>query len=401
MLRLVLQNLLRRRWQSLATIAGVSLGAALLLAVFLLYRGFDQGLERGRQRLGADLLVVPSNATVDPDRALFAGSPLSVYMDRKFADEARKVQGVRRVEAQFFTQSLHLECCSVGIETRLIGIEDQVIRRLAGMSPDGRETLGKDEVIVGSELLGGLGKPGGLIELLGEIFRLAFRLEPTGTSLDYSILMPMESARDLAAGSDGLKEVWKESGDPHGLVSALLVEVDDASHIKDIGRALEDLGPLKVIRAADTFQRLKRLMGAFVLVLAGAGVLTALGGMAYLLGHFSSVAWDRKGEWALFRALGATKPRMVQLVVAESTLLATAGAVVGLPAGYGLYRAAFARLTAQNAFPFVAPSWPLLAGAAVTALALYALLGFLSAAAPALRVAQLEPALTMAQGDID
>jgi putative ABC transport system permease protein len=168
-----------------------------------------------------------------------------------------------------------------------------------------------------------------------------------------------------------------------------------------VGRALEDLGPLKVIRAADTFQRLKRLMGAFVLVLAGAGILTALGGIAYLLGHFSSVAWDRKGEWALFRALGATKPRMVQLVVGESTLLALAGALIGLPAGYGLYRLAFVRLTAQNAFPFVAPGGWLLAGAAMGALVLYALIGFLSAAGPALRVAQLEPALTMAQGDID
>lgn len=401
MFRLIFQSLLRRRWQSLATIIGVALGAALLLAVFLLYRGFDQGLERGRQRLGADLLVVPSNATVDPDRALFAGSPLSVYMDKKFADLARKVPGVRRVEAQFFTQSLHLECCSIGIETRLIGIEEQVARRLAGMSPDGRERLEKDEVIVGSELLGGVGRPGALIELLGEIFKLAYRLEPTGTSLDYSILMPMASARDLAASSDGLKQVWQESGDPHGLISALLIEVEDVGRIKEVGRALEDLGPLKVIRAADTFQRLKRLMEAFVLVLAGAGILTALGGIACLLGHFSSVAWDRKGEWALFRALGATKPRMVQLVVGESTLLAVGGALIGLPAGYALYRLAFVRLTAQNAFPFVAPGGVLLAEAAAAALILYALIGFLSAAAPALRVAQLEPALTMAQGDID
>jgi ABC-type antimicrobial peptide transport system permease subunit len=92
---------------------------------------------------------------------------------------------------------------------------------------------------------------------------------------------------------------------------------------------------------------------------------------------------------------------MVQLVVGESTLLALAGAALGLPAGYALYRAAFVRLTAQNAFPFVAPSPALLAAASVAALVLYALVGFLSAAAPALRVAQLEPALTMAQGDID
>jgi putative ABC transport system permease protein len=401
MWKLVLNGILRRRWQSLATVLGVGLGAGLLVAVFLLYRGFDQGLERGRQRLGADLLVVPSNATVDPDRALFAGSPLNVYMDKALGEGARKVAGVRRVEAQFFTQSLHLECCSVGIETRLIGVEEQVTKRLAGMSAEGREHLAVDEVIVGSELLGGIGKSGALIELLGEIFKLAYRLEPTGTSLDYSILMPMESARDLAARADGLREVWKLAGDPHQLVSALLVEVEDPAKIKDVSRSLEDLGHVKVIRAADTFQRLKRLMGAFVFVLAGAGLLTALGGIAYLLGHFSSIAWDRKGEWALYRAIGATKPALVRLVVGEATLLSLAGAAAGVPLGYGLYRLAFQRLAAQNAFPFVAPSASLIAFVAFGALLLYALLGFLSAAGPALRVAQLEPALTMAQGDID
>jgi putative ABC transport system permease protein len=401
MWKLVLDGVLRRRWQSLATVLGVGLGAGLLVAVFLLYRGFDQGLERGRQRLGADLLVVPSNATVDPDRALFAGSPLNVYMDKALADAVRKVPGVRRVEAQFFTQSLHLECCSIGIETRLIGVEAQVIKRLAGMSPDGREQLGADEVIVGSELLAGIGKPGALIELLGEIFKLAFRLEPTGTSLDYSVLMPMESARNLALQAEGLREVWKTAGDPHVLVSALLVEVDDPSHITDISRALEDVGPVKVIRAADTFQRLKRLMGAFVFVLAGAGLLTAFAGVAYLLGHFSSMAWDRKGEWALYRAIGATKGGLIRLVVGESTLLSLVGAGLGVPLGYGLYRLAFTRLAEQNAFPFVPPSVSLVSAVAVGALALYALIGFLSAAGPALRVAQLEPALTMAQGDID
>jgi putative ABC transport system permease protein len=401
MLRLILHSLARRRWQSLATILGVALGAGLLLAVVLLYRGFEQGLEQGRQRLGADLLVVPGNATVDPDRALFAGSPLNVYMDRKYADEARKIPGVRRVEAQFFTQSLRLECCSTGTESRLIGIEDQVAGRLAGMSPDGRAKLEPDEVVVGSELLGGIGRPGALIELLGYIFRLAYRLEPTGTSLDYSILMPIESARNLAAKSEALQPVWKDAGDPHQLISALLIEVDDPGRISDVGRSLEGLGPLKVIRAADTFQRLKRLMSSFVFVLAAAGALTALGGVAYLLGHFSSVAWDRKGEWALYRALGATKPRMVQLVVGEAVGLAVTGALIGLPVGYGLYRLAFERLAAQNAFPFVAPGGGLLAAAAAVALGVYGVVGFLSAAAPAWRVAQLEPALTMAQGDID
>jgi putative ABC transport system permease protein len=305
------------------------------------------------------------------------------------------------VEAQFFTQSLRLECCSVGMEIRLIGVESRGLGRLAGMSPEGRETLEPDEVIVGSELMNGVGRRGALIELLGDIFRLSYRLEPTGTALDYSILMRMDSARTLAAKSEALKPVWREAGPPEHLVSALLIEIDDPAKAQEVSRALEAVGPFKIIRAADTFQRLKRLMDAFVLVLASAGLLTALGGVAYLAGHFASAAWDRKGEWALYRALGATKPRMVRMVVGEALTLALGGAVLGLPAGYALYRLAFTRLAAQNAFPFVAPHAPVLMFAAFGVLALYAVIGFLAAAAPALRVAQLEPALTMAQGDID
>ena len=128
MLRLIFHSLGRRRWQSLAALAGVALGVGLLLAVWLLYRGLSGGLERGRQRLGADLLIVPAGTTVDPDQALFAGSPLNVYMDKKYADMARKVPGVRRVEAQFFTQSL----CSTKRNPSIIPIGGVCAARLFG-----------------------------------------------------------------------------------------------------------------------------------------------------------------------------------------------------------------------------------------------------------------------------
>jgi hypothetical protein len=49
----------------------------------------------------------------------------------------------------------------------------------------------------------------------------------------------------------------------------------------------------------------------------------------------------------------------------------------------------------------VAPGGVLLLAGSLGALTLYGFIGFLAAAVPALRVAQLEPALTMAQGDID
>lgn len=401
MFRLILHSILRRRWQSLAAILGVTLGTALLLGVFLLYRGLGQGIERGRRQLGADLLIVPANATVDPEQALFAGSPLNVYMDRSLADDILRVPGVGRVESQFFTQTLRLECCSGVNEIRLVGIEEGTIRRLARLSGLDRSSLETREVVIGSQLLTGVGRPGSRIEILGKIFTIAWRLDSTGASLDHSILMPIDAARALAAQSEPLGPVWIESGPPARLVSALLVEVVDPAALETVARAIETIGPFRVIRAGDTFLRIKRLMDSFLLVLAGAGGLTALGGIAYLFGHFASAAWDRKGEWALYRALGAARSRIVQLVVGEALFLAVAGVLPGIPAGLWLYRFSFDRLAADNAFPFVPVSAPLFIAGALGALLLYALVGAAAAIAPALRVAQLEPAHAMAQGDID
>jgi len=401
MLRLISAGLLRRQWQSAATILAVGLGVGLLFAAILLQRGLQQGLELGRQRLGADLLVVPARATVDPDRALFAGSPLNVYMDQGVAGKVRSIPGIRRVETQFFTQSLRLECCSVDTEIRLVGIESGVVSRLAAMSKEGVSSLRPDEVIIGGRLLGGVGKRGSLIELLGGIFKVGFRLEPSATALDYSILMPIDTARRIAGKSEALQFLWKEAGAPENLISAILVEVEDEARIPEIAEQLESIGPVKVIRAGETFQRFKKLTDAFVLVLAAAGAITALGGIVYLISHFASAAWDRKGEWALYRALGASQPRVVTLVIGEAVALSASGALVGIPLGYLFFRYGLGRLAAQNAFPFVYPSSLLLVVAAGSAIASYVIFGIASAAWPAFKVARLEPALIMAQGDID
>jgi len=401
MLRLISAGLLRRRWQSVATVLAVGLGVGLLFAAILLQRGLKQGLELSRQRLGADLLVVPARASVDPDHALFAGSPLNVYMDRGVTEKVKSIPGIRRVETQFFTQSLRLECCSVDTEIRLVGIEASAVERLAAMSKEGVPTLQPDEVIIGGRLLGGVGKRGSLIELLGGIFRVGFRLEPSATALDYSILLPIDTARKIAGQSEALQFLWKDAGAPENLISAILVEVEDDARLPGIADRLEAIGAVKVIRAGETFQRFKKLTDAFVYVLAAAGAITAFGGIVYLVSHFASTAWDRKGEWALYRALGASRSRTVVLVVGEAIALSGGGAMIGLPLGYLFFRLGLRRLAAQNAFPFVFPSAELLAVAAGMAFVLYVILGMASAAWPAFKVARLEPALIMAQGDID
>jgi len=401
MWRLIFHGISRRRWQSIATIFGVALGVSLLLTVLVLHQAIAQGLERGKARLGADLLVVPFHARVDVDEALFSGSPLNVYMDQKWEDVVRKIPGVRHVEAQFFTQTLALECCAVGEEIRLVGIEPSSVSRFALMSPDGEQRLGSDEIIAGGQLIARLGWKGSSVELLGDVFRIAFQLESTGTGLDESILMPIASARRLAANSAPLQPVWKEAGSPDRLISALLIEVDDPAHIDSVAESLDKVSDLRVLRPAEAFQRIKQSIGTFSIALAAAGFVTVLVSVVHLFSHIAAVAWDRKGEWALYRALGATRARLFQLMVGEALALSLGGAVFGLPLGAGLYHFALSRLLARNAFPIAPPGPAFLAAISLAAFALYGLIGLAAAIGPAVRIARLQPALIMAQGDID
>jgi putative ABC transport system permease protein len=402
MLRLIFSSLLRRRWRSLATLLGIALGAALLFAVFLLQNCLSHGLERGRCQLGADLVVVPANASVDPDKALFAGSPVHAYMPRELVARERAVPGVARVESQIFTHPLRLACCDGDTETRLVGIEEGVLRRLAPLSALSRPALDADEVVIGSGVLPHISHPGARVEILGKIFRLAWRLNPTGASLDHSILLPIDGARALAANSAALRPVWAEAGAPPAqLVSALLVETADPAAAETVARAIERAGSFNVIRAGETFLRLKRLLTAFVSVLAAAAVLAATAASAPLFIHCAAAAWDRKGEWALYRALGASRAAVAKLVAGETALLAAAGALLGLPAGGLLYRAAFAQLSAENAIPGVPVHASLAATGALGVFALFTLAGALAAALPALRVTRLEPAAVMAREDVD
>jgi putative ABC transport system permease protein len=399
MFRLIFKNLTHRRWATFGAWVGIALGAAALFGVFLLQRGLAQSVERGRRQLGADLLVVPADVAVDAEKVLFAGSPIHAYMPRSLVEKVRRTEGVLRVESQFFTQTLRLACCSGGTETRLVGVEEGALRRLGPQSAHSRTTLAVDEVVLGAAVFPHIEKPGAQVEILGKIFRVAWRLDATGASLDQSILLAIDSARALAAQSDALRPVWEAAGaQPEQLVSALVIEVANPQAAEAVARRIEALGKVNAIRAGETFLRTKRLLDAFALVLTAAAILTALGGAAALFGHCATAAWERRTEWALYRALGASRGRVGALVAGEAVALAAAGVLAGIPAGWALSRAALAGLTARNAIPNISPETAWVFAAAAATLALYLATGVAAALFPALHVARLAPAEVLKEG---
>lgn len=399
MLQIIWHSITRRWVQSLSTLLAVSVSVGILFALYLLYFGVSQGVETGKERLGADLLVVPAEARVDAESALFTGAPLNIYMEKGYEEKIAGIPGVRRATSQFFTQTLNEDCCSLAEARRLVGFDpgsDWLVNSLLENVPGG--SLSADEILTGARLTG---QPGGHVGILSEFFRIAGVLEPTGTSLDYSILMPIDSARRLAQNSAELEILWGKSGRPEGLISAVLVEVEENHKNEDVTKNIEELGALKVIQTSQVLQSVKSQMDVLFLIILAGGLLTAASSVLSLFSRFFTLAWDRKGEWGLYRALGATRRDLKLLVGGEALILTLGGVLVGLALGGLLYDQMLAFLQKQKAFPFIEPSSSaVLWGMAGTVL-VFSLIGVLSAWFPARQGGKIEPSTAMALDDID
>ncbi|MDR1497971.1 MAG: ATP-binding cassette domain-containing protein [Puniceicoccales bacterium] len=385
--RLVRRSIAHRWRQSLAAMLVTALGAALLLAFALLRDGAENALEAGRRRLGADLLVLPGNAVgVDAERVLFAGAPLNVYMPEALATSAATLPGVVHVERQFFTQTLKLSCCSGGSEIRLVGVEPKSLRRMAG---DGAEAGKVDAVsfaVLGNKVLQGVAAAGARVELLGRVFTVSQRLGETGTSLDFSILLPLDTARTLAANSPALAQCWRDAGAPPAqLVSALLLEAAPGTDLDALARAAAKLGDVRVFRADSVFAKTKKLLDATLLVLALVGSAAALAGAAAFVAQFAASIAEREGEWALYRAVGATHRHVLAIIVGEALTLAAAGALAGVLIGIVLHQAAAVIFHNARVLP-LETSLGATAFAAAAVVALYAAAGALAALPAALRI---------------
>lgn len=400
MKKLIFHSVNKRKVQSLSTLAAVAGSVAVLFALFLVYQGVTGGISASGQRLGADILVIPAEAErlLSENDLLFTGAPAVIYMSQDCAGQVAGIDGVERVTSQFFGQTLNASCCSATGEVRLIGFDgesDWLIRPWANQVI-GRE-LAPDEIIVGSKVKG-FDDPSA--HILGHPVRVAAVLDSTGTNLDESILMNMDTVRAFSGDIAGYDHFWAKYGSPETLVSALLVQVEKGKSASVAG-AIARLGNFKIIQANQVLKTIQEQMNTVFILMLGCGILLGLVSILQLYARFYSMAWDRKGELGLYRALGATKGDLRQLIAGEAMVLIAGGLLLGLALGGGLYALILNLLQRQNAFPFIPPQGLTVALGMGGLIFLFVVVGILAVGVPLRQVGKIDPSLAMQRGDID
>ncbi|MFB6115525.1 MAG: ABC transporter permease, partial [Candidatus Nanohalobium sp.] len=218
-------------------------------------------------------------------------------------------------------------------------------------------------------------------------YRVAGVLKPTGDpSVDTSIILPIESTRDLMDRPDTYDWMFAEVED--GFKSS---EVQ-----KDIKKAMRQRRGREKGEEAFTVSTQEDLMESFNSILSVvSGVVIGIASISLFVGAvgimntmYTSVS-QRTREIGVMKAIGAKNEQILLLFLLESGAIGLLGGLTGLISGIGLswlgtYTASQFTSLALN--PYLGPE--LLIGS----LAFSVVLGIISGILPAKRAAGLEPA---------
>jgi putative ABC transport system permease protein len=325
------RNLSRRPTRTAILVVAIGLLVSVFVFALSFVRRVDSSIRTASDRLGADLIVVPTGSRGAAEDVLLDNAVKTFYMDRSLVEKVRAVKGVARVTPQTYLATIAGGCCDVP-ESIVVAFDQEgdfvvgpwLARKL------GRR-LQRGEAVVGSESAFNINL--GLTEvdrkLFGTIFRMVGVLEKTGTGLDTAIFVDERSVDEIFRNGNARA--------PPGSVSVVFVKVDEGDDPGRVAGVIEDtLIEVDAVARRDVGQNLLRALGdvrrVFLVTLLLASVLAA--SLAWAV--FSGVANERTREVGLMRAMGAKESHVVKLFLVEVLLVGALGSLVGVLSGTGL-----------------------------------------------------------------
>ncbi len=393
------KNISRRKGQSFLTILITSLTVMVFVMIFAFYTNFQQGVILSQERLGADILILPNEASTDAYTALYTAKPNNIYMPAEILDAIKKVEGVALASPQLFIQTLNAGCCAVDSETRIVAFDmdtDFVLQ--PWLAEANLDSLADDQIIIGCNVPAYLGNRVGI---LGDVFRIAGTMSPTGTGMDETFFMNMDVAKRLAATNENLKEVLPDI-DPQAVYSAILIKVQDGCNVADVVANIEkaDLN-VSIVATDKVVTNMKTQMSMIGQIMIGLWFLLLMVTVLALIGRFTALAQVRQKEMGILRAIGGQKSDVFKLILFEACLLAGIGELMGSILGIYAVGPLINWLQQGFTFSILALTPGLIAQSLLLGIGIAILLGGLAALYPAGKSARLDPQEVIMKGEIE
>lgn len=373
---------MKKPFRTLALLSAAASVAGGIFFVTLEMASVVNGVARGASRLGADILVVPQGSDETAGPFLISGRPSLATLDRSVVDRVRAVAGIRAASPQYFFRSARTPCCAVA-DVLLAAFDPATDFTVTPwIAADGARPLHANAVLVGAALPL---LPGDMITLYGTGLDVAATLEATGTDfIDRTVFLPFAAAYDIARRSQagaGPKLVLSRDR-----ISAVFVRVKAGTSPEKAAIFIEHAIPgVTALPASDIAGSLKKQLTLVSRTITGITAILWITSVLLIGIVFSLIVNERRREFGVLRALGATRGALFRMVMIEAALVCSAGGLAGLGISGAFLWGLGGRGTAVLGLPYRWPEPGFVAAAAGLCFVLVAASGIAAALYPVAR----------------
>ena len=391
-----IKNLNRRIVRTIVLALSVAVATGTLFTATIFSTSMQNALRIGTYRLGADVLVVPSQYEPQARSALLAGEPTSFYMDRSVLEKVRSVEGVLNATAQLFIKPASFTCC-YSVDVFLIGFEPETDFTV---KPWLEKHLKKG--LAGNEIITGRDVPvveGDRIPFFGTVFRVAGTMEATGMKFfDNSVFMRMEDAYRMA--EESKTKAIQPIDIPTDKISAVLVQVREGYTPERVAIRIEhDIPGVKAIASDEVISTVRRQMKGILKGIFGVSLMLWLMALLMMGFAFYMIVNERQREIGVLRAMGAKRLDVFKLIITEAVTISLAGGVFGIVAGGSLLFTFKKLLLHYLRLPYLMPSIITLIEFIFMAIIFSVITGFISTILPGYSATRMEPYEAIRKGE--
>lgn len=393
---LIKQNLQRKAYRAIAIGLSVAVASGCLFFATVILRGIHTSLQVGRARLGADLVIVPQGQKEVAQEAFITGEAISFTMDASIMEDVQVIEGVAAASPQLYVNTLTNATCCIG-EFFLVGYDPQTDFTISPWLATHlqEEHTGELDIVVGDRILL---RAGDTAFFFGTSFDVVGVLEKTGMGIDRTIYIPMAGVRRMIADSaEKAEEILEISPDE---ISSVMVKVMPDADVIDVAERIESqLDGVNVFTASQLNQAVSAQLQGVMGTLIGVTVVLWLMSLMMIGLVFTLIVNERKREFGLLRAMGATQRFIFRLVIGEAGALTTLGGLTGILAASIFLFSFIGLIQKRLAIPYLTPRLIEIILIQVGLLLLALITGVAASLYPAYTSSKLEPYAAIRKGE--
>jgi putative ABC transport system permease protein len=381
----VLRELTRRRLRTTLTILGITIGIWALVVFSSMANQINGFVDSGANYYVGKIIV--SDASV-------GGIGVGVVpIDLAVVEEIRALPGVAAVDPQVQVSLEEVEFSGFGmpkiITGRLAGADAGLDTSLPPAA-QGRLLTPEDEgsqvVVLGSDLARAMGATVGQpVVLRGVTFQVVGVLEPTLTSPDTTAMVPLAAAQQLFI--ETLAPTLRQALDASSLATGIIVYPSDGADEIALSASIDALpARLSTMTSADFEQQVGSTTLIFNAIIIGVAVISLVVGGLSVINTMAMSVTERTREIGIKRAIGGSRRRIIQELVAEAGVIGVIGGVLGL--GLGAIVVVLANEAGRSSGTILFDLTP---GTALFAVGFSTVLGMIAGIVPAWSAARLDP----------